>query len=58
MIHVPRGEILADPLADLGEEERSKLTRSEHRLLDYLDRLIRQGKWHPPGPGTGGSGKQ
>lgn len=46
MVHVPVGEILPDPLAGL-TDERSKLTRSEHRMLDHLDRLIRQAKWPP-----------
>lgn len=44
MVHVPVGEILPDPLAGLTDDERSKLTRSEHRMLDHLDRLIRQAK--------------
>jgi hypothetical protein len=47
MVHVPVGEILPDPLAGLTDDERSKLTRSEHRMLDHLDRLIRQAKWPP-----------
>jgi hypothetical protein len=47
MVHAPLGEILPDPLADLTDEERSKLTHSEHRMLDHLDRLIRQAKWPP-----------
>jgi hypothetical protein len=47
MVHVPRGEILPDPLAGLTDEERSKLTRSEHRMLDHFDRLIGLAKWPP-----------
>jgi hypothetical protein len=35
---------LPDPLAGLSDAERGKLTRSEHRLLDHLDRLVRQAR--------------
>jgi hypothetical protein len=61
MVHVPRNEILSDPLVGLSDEERSGLTRSEHHLLHYLDRLVRLGKWppaQPPGMDIDGSGKQ
>ncbi|MEV7227203.1 hypothetical protein AB0M79_09290 [Polymorphospora sp. NPDC051019] len=45
MVFVPRGETLPDPLADLPAPERERLTRSEVRLLDHLDRLVRRGTW-------------
>jgi hypothetical protein len=50
MVFVPRGEHLPDPLVGLLESERERLTRSEVKLLNYLDRLARRGMWpnHQP----------
>jgi hypothetical protein len=50
MVFVPRQERLPDLLADLPTAERGRLIRSEVRLLDYLDRLVRRGSWpiRPP----------
>jgi hypothetical protein len=45
MVHVPRDTALVDPLTGLGADERERLSRSERRLLDYLDRLVRRGTW-------------
>lgn len=45
MVYVPRDERLPDPLADLPAPERERLTRSEVKLLDHLDRLARRGAW-------------
>jgi hypothetical protein len=45
VVRVPRGTALPDPLAGLSDAERAGLTRSEHRLLDHLDRLVRHGRW-------------
>jgi len=45
MVFVPRGERLSDLLADLPVPERERLMRSEVKLLDYLDRLVRRGTW-------------
>jgi len=47
MVHVPRRTDLADPLADLNPDDRAVLIRSEHRLIDHLDRLVRRGDWPP-----------
>lgn len=50
MVFVPRGRHLPDLLADLSIGERERLARSEVKLLDYLDRLVRRGIWprrHP-----------
>ncbi|GAA2619506.1 hypothetical protein [Paractinoplanes durhamensis] len=50
MVFVARDEQLPDPLADLPTPERERLARSELKLLDYLDRLVRRGTWpdHQP----------
>jgi hypothetical protein len=50
MVSVPRSEHLPDLLADLPTAERERLARSEMKLLDYLDRLVRRGTWptHQP----------
>jgi hypothetical protein len=45
MVFVPRHERLLDLLADLPTDERERLVRSEVRLLDYLDRIVRRGSW-------------
>jgi hypothetical protein len=45
MVFVPRREHLLDLLADLPASERERLMRSDVKLLDYLDRLVRRGKW-------------
>ncbi|WP_433345474.1 hypothetical protein [Micromonospora sp. CA-111912] len=45
MVFVPRNERLPDLLADLPTPERERLVRSEVKLLDYLDRLVRRGSW-------------
>jgi hypothetical protein len=45
MVFVPRDEHLPDPLADLSMSERERLVRSEVKLLDHLDRLVRRGSW-------------
>ncbi|PYC72984.1 hypothetical protein C7C45_07745 [Micromonospora arborensis] len=50
MVFVPRNERLRDLLADLPTAERERLARSEVKLLDYLDRLARQGIWPPRQP--------
>lgn len=47
MVYVPRGEHLVDLLADLPAPEREQVTRSEAKLLDHLDRLVRRGAWSP-----------
>ncbi|MFI6263201.1 hypothetical protein [Micromonospora sp. NPDC051006] len=43
MVFVPRNERLSDLLADLPTPERERLARSEVKLLDHLDRLVRRG---------------
>jgi hypothetical protein len=43
MVFVPRDEVLVDALAGLASHERDTLARSEVRLLDHLDRLVRKG---------------
>lgn len=47
MVHVPRDRALVDALAGLPPHDRERLHRSEVRLLDYLDRLVRRGTWPP-----------
>jgi hypothetical protein len=48
MVYVPRSERLTNLLADQPKTEQERLTRSEVRLLDYLDRLARRGAWPQP----------
>lgn len=36
MVHVPRGEVLADALAELPVAQQEQLRSSERRLIDYL----------------------
>ncbi len=50
MVSVPHGEHLPDPLVGLSGLERERLTRSEVKLLEHLDRLVRRGLWpnHQP----------
>jgi hypothetical protein len=57
MVHVPRQTVLVDPLADLSPDDRTALIRSERRLIDHLDRLVRQGDWPPP-PDTRNDAKE
>lgn len=45
MVYIPRDRALWDALADLPDHERERLSRSEVKLLDYLDRLVRRGQW-------------
>ncbi|MER7892609.1 hypothetical protein ABTX15_22595 [Micromonospora sp. NPDC094482] len=45
MVFVPRNEPLPDLLADLPVRDRERLARSEVKLLDHLDRLVRRGSW-------------
>jgi hypothetical protein len=45
MVHVPRQVELWDALAALPEAERERLSRSEWRLIEHLDRLARRGAW-------------
>ncbi|WP_106397984.1 hypothetical protein [Actinocorallia populi] len=40
MVHVPRDKTLDDALADLGQDQRERLERSEVRLIAYLDGRI------------------
>ncbi|WFE53332.1 hypothetical protein [Micromonospora sp. WMMD1155] len=42
-VFVPRNEDLWEPLAELPTPERERLVRSEVKLLDHLDRLVRRG---------------
>ncbi|WP_159104401.1 hypothetical protein [Plantactinospora sp. BB1] len=51
MVFVPRDERLPDLLAELPTPERERLVRSEAKLLDHLDRLVRRGTW-PGRPGA------
>jgi hypothetical protein len=50
MVHVSRQRALVDALAGASPQERDRVYRSEVRLLDYLDRLVRRGKWPPSKP--------
>jgi hypothetical protein len=45
MVYVPRAERLPHLLAGLPAPERERLGRGGVKLLDYLDRLARQGEW-------------
>jgi hypothetical protein len=45
MVYISRRETLWDALAELPHHERERISRSEVRLLDYLDRLQRLGRW-------------
>ncbi len=47
MVHVPREEDLPDALAPLDEFDRERLLKSETKLVDHIDRLIRRGTWPP-----------
>jgi hypothetical protein len=49
MVYIPRDRALWDALADLPDDERGRLYGGEVRLLDYLDRLVRRGRWQPAG---------
>ena len=49
MVYVPSTELLWDALADLPAHERERLSRSEIKLLDHLDRLVRRGTWPAQG---------
>jgi hypothetical protein len=40
-VYVPRDRVLWDALADLPDHERERSSRSEVKLIDYLDRLVR-----------------
>ena len=51
MVYVPRDEHLPDLLAGLAASQREQLARSEPKLLDYLDRLVRRGVWPSAEPG-------
>ncbi|MDH6706644.1 hypothetical protein P3T27_003371 [Kitasatospora sp. MAA19] len=43
MVHIPRKRVLVDALASLPQEQRERLLRSETRLVEFLDRLVRDG---------------
>jgi hypothetical protein len=45
MVFIPRDRVLWDALAESPHHERERLSRSEVKLLDYLDRLVRRGLW-------------
>src|SRR5262249_27081949 len=45
MVYIPRGRPLWDALAEVPDRERERLSRSEVKLLDHLDRLVRRGLW-------------
>jgi hypothetical protein len=45
MVFIPRDRALWDALAELPDHERERLSHSEVKLLDYLDRLVRRGHW-------------
>jgi hypothetical protein len=44
-VYIPRDRTLWDALAELPDHERERLSHSEVKLLDYLDRLLRRGRW-------------
>jgi hypothetical protein len=48
IVYVPSDKELPDALATLDEFERERLRRSEAKLVDHIDRLIRRGDWPPP----------
>ena len=48
MVHVPRGVNLPNALDPLDEFARERLLNSETKLIDHIDRLIRDGTWPPP----------
>jgi hypothetical protein len=50
MVAVPGRLALVDVLAGLSPRERERVSRSELRLLDHLDRLVRRGDWPPRQP--------
>ncbi|MDX3128275.1 hypothetical protein PV367_00250 [Streptomyces europaeiscabiei] len=41
MVHVPRTQVIVDPLASLPDDERERLVRSEVRLIKFLERQAR-----------------
>jgi hypothetical protein len=41
MVHVPRKRVLVDALAPLPREQRERISRSETRLVESLDRQAR-----------------
>ncbi|MFD5411484.1 hypothetical protein [Streptomyces nojiriensis] len=41
MVHVPRKRVLVDALASLPREQRERIARSETRLIEFLDRRLR-----------------
>ncbi|WP_327733126.1 hypothetical protein OG749_03910 [Streptomyces nojiriensis] len=43
MVHVPRKRVLVDALAPLPREQRERIARSETRLIEFLDRRLRDG---------------
>jgi hypothetical protein len=45
MVFVPKDERVPDLLAEMPASERERLFRSEVKLLDHLDRLVRRGSW-------------
>jgi hypothetical protein len=45
MVYIRRDRTLWDALAELPDHERERLSNSEVKLLDYLDRLLRRGRW-------------
>ncbi|WP_204299495.1 hypothetical protein [Actinoplanes campanulatus] len=47
IVFVARDTVLWDALGDLPADERERLSRSQRKLRDYLDRLVRQGRWPP-----------
>jgi hypothetical protein len=49
MVHIPRNRALWDALAELRDHERERLSRSEVKLLDYLDLIVRRGHWPTAG---------
>ena len=51
MVHVPRTQVLVDPLASLPDDERERLVRSETRLIKFLDGRPRRRR----APDTGAS---
>ncbi|MBP5859594.1 hypothetical protein ACKI1K_11760 [Streptomyces scabiei] len=48
LVHVPRTEVIVDPLASLPADERERLVRNDTRLIKFLERQARQ----PPQAGA------